>query len=187
MTRRRPWAHLWIVTTACCAVLALPTIAHLISMVIPVAAVQARARTLWDAVAVRATDVARSTPMLAAHGVRAITAVSHALSARSIGLPVPWRTGVPMALGVGAAILTLGGLAMRLVTRRRVPPSHRIHRLAKRGRGVSAIARHTGLSQDAVRQVLCPEPPRAQGPFANALAASLDASLRPASAYGRDR
>lgn len=55
-----------------------------------------------------------------------------------------------IAAGVTA---TVTGLVLRWL-RRRDQPAARVQRLARRGRSVAAIARATGLAQDAVRDCL---------------------------------
>jgi hypothetical protein len=63
------------------------------------------------------------------------------------------------ALGAAAAA-ALAVLAALLARRPRRPPRHAVRRLARRGRSVAAVARRTGLAQDAVRSLLRTARPR---------------------------
>lgn len=55
-------------------------------------------------------------------------------------------------IALGLTLMTMG-LLLR-VRRRRAQPSFRVRRLAAKGASVAAIARSTGLAQDAVRDLL---------------------------------
>jgi hypothetical protein len=199
MTRRR----LWVATTACCALLALPTIARLIALVIP-------AGVSWGT----ALDTTRRVSASALEGVHAITTrTTHAVTTafgrgsppsvpRALATVAPrtptngaavlttspsqiatdlvngWRGGGRTGLGLVALTLALMALAVlvadRVRLRRRAAAPQRARRLAQRGDGVGVIARRTGLPQDAIRQLLHPPLESGREAFAGLLAASLD-------------
>jgi hypothetical protein len=102
-----------------------------------------------------------------------------------------WRSAVPTAIEVFALVLAVGGLAIVLIDRRRdrrrATTPARVRRLARRGKVPSVIARRTGLAQDAVRQLLRPQPAPELGQFADVLAASLDPAFSPPVGFRRDR
>ena len=128
MTRRR----LWSVTAVACLLLALPGVP-----------------SSWRS---RALDV-----VAAAARASAAAAVTAAVSAGESSLrrlPPPDPRAGPIALAAGSLLLG----TVLLVRRRRMPATERATRLARRGRSVPAIARATGLSQDAVRDLLGGDP-----------------------------
>jgi len=189
MTRRR----LWLLTTACCAALALPTVVRLVALIAPVNAWQASTLATVRRLAPQAATVLRSAAgatqaSLALAGARAHTLVEQWLTPEAI---LHWRAGVPMAIEVAALVLAIGGLAIVFIDRRRdrrrAATPRRVRRLGRRGSPTSAIARRTGLAQDAVRQLLRPSPAPELGRFADLLAASLDPALPPPAGSRRDR
>lgn len=199
MTRRR----LWIATTACCALLALPTIVRLIALVIP-------AGVSWGT----ALDTTRRVSASALEGVHAIaTRTTHAVTTAfgmggppsvpralaTVARPTPtngaavqttslsrittdlvngWRASGRTGLGLVALMLALMALAVlvadRIRQRRRAAAPQRARHLAQRGEGVGVIARRTGLPQDAIRQLIHPQLESDREAFADLLAASLD-------------
>ena len=81
------------------------------------------------------------------------------LEQRAIDAARAARDATPPAArpAAGAALLLMpGALAAGLVTRRR-DPRRRVRALARRGVAVAAIARRTGVAQDAVRALIGPE------------------------------
>jgi hypothetical protein len=81
-------------------------------------------------------------------------AAASALTAAAGRLPPPDPHAAQIALAAASMLLGLG----LLVRRQRRPAAEVATRLARRGRPVAAIARHTGLAQDAVRDLLGGEP-----------------------------
>ena len=188
MNRRR----LWITTTVCCVVLALPTISRLTS---GLASLELWRRWL-------ATATHRLGPFAAGVTQSATTWV-HALARNSIAggreLVSRWlvpalagslRAGWPIALLCGVAVLVAGAVVVLLLGRRadREPAaSRRIRRLARQGSTVGGIARRTGLAQDAVRQILRPASAPVPSAFADLLTVPLAPTVRPTERFWRDR
>jgi len=164
MTRRR----LWVLTTACCAILALPTVARLVALVVPADAWRTAAVTVWRTVAPRA----------AAATAAAIAGARGGFSMVARAIRTMAGAGLPMGLGVLALVVAVAGIVLLVVARRRgwgrgrTPRQARrlAGRLASRGRPITTIAAQTGLAQDAVRQLL--RSTQTEG-FADVLAASL--------------
>jgi hypothetical protein len=179
MTRRR----LWLITTLCCATLALPTVARLVTIVVPTAVWSA-----WTRVA--AHGIGSQTAALI-HALISVTGRAAAIAAVDLramtrGLTsdvTQWRPTLPTVAVIGAVVLVSVGLAIFLIglrhDRPRAAMPRRVRRLGRRGKPVSAIARQTGLAQDAVRQLLRPQPVPGQSAFADLLATSLDPTLVP--------
>jgi len=188
MTRRR----LWLLTTVTCAALSLPTVIRLVGVVGPVGAWQDWLRRRPSdscpkprpGASCRQRRPGRRRPGRSAHSVAGATV----LTPEAIG---HWRSAVPTAIEVFALVLAVGGLAIVLIDRRRdrrrATTPARVRRLGRRGKVPSVIARRTGLAQDAVRQLLRPQPAPELGQFADVLAASLDPAFSPPVGFRRDR
>jgi hypothetical protein len=180
MTRRR----LWLITTLCCATLALPTVARLVTIVVPTAVWSA-----WTRVAAHGigSQTAALIHALVSVTGRAVAVAGLDLRAMTRGLTsgalTQWRPTLPTVAVIGTVVLVSVGLAIFLIGRRHDRPRaampRRVRRLGRRGKTVSAIARQTGLAQDAVRQLLRPQPVPGQSAFADLLATSLDPTLVP--------
>jgi hypothetical protein len=178
--------RVWALTTVCCAVLALPTIARLVALALPAGAswpgvlgaghrVGASVSTLLQSIATWSNHTlttafgSGSAPATArAHATVARTEAADAGSERLVGLPhiVPdlthgWRSGMSKAIELVALVAALMVVATlvadRLRQHWRAAAPHRARRLAERGAGVGVIARRTGLPQDAVRQLIHPQ------------------------------
>lgn len=199
MTRRR----LWVATTICCALLALPTIVRLIGLVMPAGVswattlvttrrVSASLLDEMQAIAMRTTHAVTTTfgmggrpsaPRAAAAVAPPTPASSRAvqtagLSHTTSDLVNSWHANARTALVLVTLMLALMALAVlvadRFRRRRRAARPQRARRLAECGESVGVIARRTGLPQDAVRQLLHPQLESDGAAFADLLASSLD-------------
>lgn len=83
-----------------------------------------------------------------------LDAVWAALQLAGSRLPPPDPRAVQVAVAVAAIVMGLG----LVVRRQRRPAAAMATALARRGRSVPAIARRTGLAQDAVRDLLGGDP-----------------------------
>lgn len=198
MTRRR----LWVATTVCCGLLALPTLGHLTALLtsrVSWSAALAGARSgatsgieqlqaiaTWSRQTVTsAFSTTSAHPVQHAQLMPAPTAAPNGAAASPAGasrvvsrLVDRWHTSADTALVLAALILALMALAVlvtdRVRQRRRSGAPQRARRLAERGAAVGMIARRTGLPQDAVRQLLHPHVESDRAAFADLLAASID-------------
>ncbi len=199
MTRRR----LWVATTVCCALLALPTILRLVALVIPAGVSWGTALDTTRRVSASALEGVHAIATRTTHAVttafgmgsppsmpRAVATVAPPTPTNSAALPTPSLSQITTdlvngrharartGLGLVALMLALMALAVlvadRVRQRRRASAPQRARRLAQRGEGVGVIARRTGLPQDAIRQLLHPQLESDRQAFADLLAASLD-------------
>jgi hypothetical protein len=208
MTRRR----LWVATTACCALLALPTIVRLIALVIPAGVssgaaldttrrVRASVLEGVHAIATRTTHAVTTAfgmgspasvpraPTTVATPTNGAAVQTTSLSQITTDLVSSWHARGRTGLGLLALTLALMALAVlvadRVRQRRRAAAPQRARRLAERGEAAGVIARRTGLAQDAIRQLLHPQLEGDRAPFADLLAASLDPTPRTGSRSDR--
>lgn len=174
MTRRR----LWALTTACCALLALPTLLRL-------AALAPAFARWWTAVVAGAARLApplvaslQAAPATAYRSAVELFRAGRALVAPALLLAraIDWRAALLVLVALLALSLAIAGVLVLAIARRRrqrfAAAPTRIRHLAARGAVTHAIARRTGLPQDAVRQLLMPQPDRNAALFADLLASA---------------
>jgi hypothetical protein len=181
MTRRR----LWLLTTACCGALAMPTVLQLIALAAPRGAAPAHGASWLQNAWAQTRHIGGIVLDGVGRGAEAVGArvetVQHWLTADVLS---HWRSAMPITLGCTAAALVCGLVALMIINvrggrRDRSASAAQstlatVMRLARQGTAVSAIASRTGLAQDAVRQLLRPRASGQQEPFAELLGTSLD-------------
>lgn len=189
MTRRK----LWALTTICCALLALPTLVRLVALVAPVDRWWGAAGAAIRQMEPRTVVIMRSIPTAGWQVAEAIGRAARRVSEQDVrsSLEAHWRGDALGAGAIAAVAVGLSAMTVMLVDRRRrqrrLALPQRVRRLAARGTEALAIARRTGLPQDAVRQLVQPRPEGDGAAFADLLATSLHPTPAPLAGFRSDR